>query len=130
MVSTGSEVPVTMDAAKVLKEKGLKIRVVSLPCWEVFDVQPKEYRLSVLPSGKPIMSIEAYSTFGWNKYAHETFGLPSFGASGPYAKVYEKFEITGNGIASRAQKVVDFYKKRGQPIHSPLISALGGLDDE
>jgi transketolase len=124
LISTGSEVPIVVDAAKQLREQGLKVRISSLPCFEVFNQQSKEYRLSVLPHGAPIMSVEAYSTFGWNEYAHESFGLKSWGASGPYLKVYEKFELTPNGIASRAAKVVDFYKKRGDKVYSPVDKAI------
>lgn len=130
IISTGSEVCLVLDAAKKLQEKGLKVRIVSLPCWEVFQNQDNEYKLSVLPSGAPVLSVEAYSTFGWGALSHEHFGLKAFGASGPYQKVYEKFDMTPAGIASRAEKVVAFYKKRGHPIYSPLISALGGIDDE
>jgi transketolase len=50
-----------MEAAKVLTDEGLKVRVVSLPCWSIFDSQSEEYKLSVLRSGAPILSVEAYS---------------------------------------------------------------------
>lgn len=130
LISTGSEVALCMDALKTLKDQGIKARLVSLPCWEVFQTQDKEYKLSVIPSGAPVMSVEAYSTFGWGALSHEHFGLASFGASGPYKEVYEHFDLTGEGIAKRATKVINFYRKRGHPIYSPLISALGELDDE
>lgn len=94
IVATGSEVGIAVDAAKKLKEQGLKTRIVSLPCWLTFDQQPAEYRKSVLRSGAPILSVEANSTVGWAKYAHEQFGLPSWGASAPYQKLYEKFGLT------------------------------------
>lgn len=61
IVSTGSEVSIAADAATKLSEAGFKTRVVSIPCWEVFDAQPTEYKLSVLRSGAPILSVEAYS---------------------------------------------------------------------
>lgn len=54
------------------------------------NVQSAEYRLSVLPSGSPVMSVEAYSIYGWGSLSHDHFGLKSWGSSGPYAKVYEK----------------------------------------
>lgn len=60
-MSTGSEVPIAVEAAALLEKEGIKTRVVSLPCWEVFDSQPEEYRLSVLRSGAPILSVEAYT---------------------------------------------------------------------
>jgi transketolase len=71
IVSTGSEVCIAVEAAGKLKAQGLRIRVVSLPCWLTFDQQPEEYRLSVLRSGAPILSLEALSTVGWQKYSHE-----------------------------------------------------------
>lgn len=61
IVSTGSEVSIALEAAKKLKEEGIKTRVVSLPCWLIFDQQSEDYRLSVLRSGAPILSLEALS---------------------------------------------------------------------
>lgn len=61
IVSAGSEVCIALEAAVQLKSEGVKARVVSLPCWSVFDSQPQEYRLSVLRSGAPILSVEALS---------------------------------------------------------------------
>src|SRR5690606_24952766 len=111
VVSTGPEVSTALDAVKFLKENnGITARLVSLPCWEVFDAQPKDYRLSVFPDGIPILSIEPMTTLGWEKYSHEQFGLNRFGASGPYKEVYEKFEFTPEGIAKRAVATVDFWK--------------------
>lgn len=71
IVSSGSEVAIALEAASKLKAEGLKVRVVSLPCWSVFDKQDKAYKLSVLRSGAPILSLEALSTVGWQKYSHE-----------------------------------------------------------
>jgi len=124
IVSTGSEVSIAVDAAKKLSANGIKTRVVSLPCWEVFDAQDEKYRLSVLRSGAPILSLEAYNTLGWQKYSHEQYGLAAWGASGPFDKVYEKFGITGTHIAEVGKKVVDFYKKQGREVISPLLKAL------
>jgi len=90
LVSTGSEVGICVDAVKYLKENhSLNARVVSIPCFEVFDAQDKEYRLSVLPDGIPSLSVEVMSTMGWERYTHEQFGLNRFGASGPYLEVYK-----------------------------------------
>jgi transketolase len=89
IVSTGSEVGICLEAVKFLaKEKSVKARVVSLPCFEVFDAQTKEYKLSVIKAGIPTLSVEVMSTMGWEKYSHEQFGLNRFGASGPYKEVY------------------------------------------
>jgi len=90
LVSTGSEVCICVDAVKYLAEKhNIKARVVSIPCFEVFDNQTKEYRLSVLPDGIPSLSVEVMSTMGWERYTHEQFGLNRFGASGAYKDVYK-----------------------------------------
>ncbi|KAK0210537.1 transketolase [Desarmillaria ectypa] len=124
IVSSGSEVTIALDAAAKLGAEGIKTRVVSLPCWLVFDQQPEEYRLSVLRSGAPILSLEALSTAGWQKYSHEQYGLPGWGASGPYQKVYEKFGITGSNIAVVGKKVVEFYKQKGGEVVSPLVKAI------
>jgi transketolase len=124
IVSTGSEVSIAVEAASKLKAEGIKTRVVSLPCWLTFDQQDEEYRLSVLRSGAPILSLEALSTAGWQKYSHEQWGLRAWGASAPYQKVYERFGITGTNIAAVGKKVVDFYKKQGVPVVSPLVKAI------
>jgi transketolase len=61
IVSTGSEVSIAVEAANKLKAEGIKTRIVSLPCWLTFDQQPQDYKLSVLRSGAPILSLEALS---------------------------------------------------------------------
>jgi len=126
LVSTGSEVSLCLEAVKVLAGKDIKARVVSMPCVEVFDAQSKDYKLSVIPDGIPAMSVEVMSTLGWEKYSHEQFGLNRFGASGPYKKVYEKFEFTPEGISKRAIATVDFYKDV-KPLRSPLNRAFTQL---
>ncbi|KAF8502560.1 transketolase [Hysterangium stoloniferum] len=123
-VSTGSEVGIAVEAAGILAKEGVKARVVSLPSWEIFDVQDEAYKLSVLRSGAPIVSFEALTTLGWAKYSHEQIGINTFGASAPYQKVYERHGFTAPSIAVRGKKVVDFYKKKGGEIVSPLVSAL------
>lgn len=122
LISTGSEVSIAIDAATALKSKGISARVVSAPCFEVFDSQPKEYKLKVLPDGIPVMSIEAASTMGWERYSHEQFGLNRFGASAPYKHVYEKFEFTPEGVSKRAITTIEFYK--GQSLRSPINRAF------
>ncbi|EGN96012.1 hypothetical protein SERLA73DRAFT_112066 [Serpula lacrymans var. lacrymans S7.3] len=124
IVSSGSEVSIALEAAGKLKAEGIKTRIVSMPCWSVFDSQDQQYRLSVLRSGAPILSLEALSTTGWQKYSHEQYGLPAWGASGPYQKVYEKFGITGTNIAAVGKKVVQFYREQGVKVISPLVKAL------
>ncbi|KAL4958786.1 transketolase tktA [Aspergillus stella-maris] len=123
IISTGSEVSICIDAATYLqKNHGIVARVVSVPCFEVFDAQPKDYKLKVLPDGIPVLSVEVCSTMGWERYSHEQFGLNRFGASGPYKEVYAKFEFTPEGISKRALATIDFYK--GVPVRSPINRAF------
>jgi transketolase len=126
LVSTGSEVCIVVDAAKELEKQGIKARIVSMPCFEVFDAQSKEYRLSVLPDGIPSLSVEVMSTMGWERYTHEQFGLNRFGASGAYMDVYKKFEFTPEGVAKRAIATVEFWKPVPN-IRSPINRAFQQL---
>ena len=102
LVSTGSEVSICRDAAAQLRE------------------QPLDYRLSVLPSGHPILSVEAYSTLGWGKYAHVHHGINSFGVSAPYQEAYKHFHMTDKDVAEKAAKVVEYYKSLDQKLYSPV----------
>lgn len=127
LVSTGSEVCICVDAVKELAEKhNIKARIVSMPCFEVFDAQDKEYRLSVLPDGIPSLSVEVMTTMGWERYTHEQFGLNRFGASGAYKDVYKKFEFTPEGIAKRAVATVNFWKDVPN-VRSPINRAFQQL---
>ena len=120
IVSTGSEVSICIDAAKYLKkEHNVTARVVSIPCFEIFDVQDKEYRLSVLPDGIPILSVEAMSTMGWERYSHEQFGLNRFGASGPYKEVYK---VGSNMTVSEEAVLMTFNRDSSSPLRA-LASA-------
>lgn len=90
LVSTGSEVSICVEAVKYLKDNhNISARVVSMPCVEVFDAQPRDYKLKCLPEGIPSLSVEALSTLGWEKYSNEQFGLNRFGVSGAYKDVYK-----------------------------------------
>ncbi|SGZ39217.1 probable Transketolase [Hanseniaspora guilliermondii] len=122
IVSTGSEVGIVVDAVKNLAEAGIPARIVSLPDFNTFDKQSKEYKLEVFPDGAPVLSVEVLSTFGWNKYAHESFGINRFGASGKGPEVYKYFGFTPEGIAQKAKTVVDFYE--GREVKSMLNKAL------
>ena len=122
LVASGSEVSIAIEAAELLKAQNVVARVVSLPCFELFDQQPREYQLAVFPDGAPIISVEAYSTVGWAKYSHEQIGINSFGASAPFKQVYAKFGITGENIAAKTQDVLKFY--HGDKLRSPLNKAL------
>jgi len=103
IVATGSEVSLALEAQRLLSEQGLRVRVVSLPCWEVFEAQPAKYRESVLPKSLPTLSVEAGSPLGWERYADRSIGLTRFGASAPYPTVYQNLGFT-------VQRVMDELK--------------------
>ena len=101
LVATGSEVSLAVSAQALLKEKGIDVRVVSMPCWSYFDKQDEAYKKEVisLPREK-VVSIEMLSTFGWAKYAGTNIGLDQFGASAPAKDVIKKFNFTPEYVAS------------------------------
>jgi transketolase len=116
-IATGSEVEVALDAAAELEGQGIGADVVSMPCTERFDAQPREYREDILPdvSNREILrvSVEAGSTFGWERYTglHGLrIGIDRFGVSAPAADAYAYFGLTPDKIA---QRVTDFMKQRG-----------------
>lgn len=111
LVGTGSETSLCVETAALLAKDGIKARVVSMPCWELFDNQSLDYKLSVFTVGSPIVSVEASSTFGWEKYAHVPIGINTFGSSGPAKDLYKKFGLVPDVIGAKVKKVVDFYKK-------------------
>ncbi len=107
-MGTGSEVHICLDAARQLKKEGVHARVVSMPCWELFDLQSDEYKESVLPgSVKVRIAVEAASKLGWEKYAGDQgiiVGMESFGASAPYQELYQKFGFTAENIITLVKK--------------------------
>ena len=102
LVATGSEVSLAVQAQALLLEKGVDVRVVSMPCWSYFDKQDAEYKASVinLPRDK-VVSIEMLSTFGWAKYAGLNIGIDTFGASAPAKDVIKKFNFTPEFVAEQ-----------------------------
>jgi transketolase len=116
LIASGSEVSLATAAYDLLLQSGLKPRVVSLPSWELFGAQPQSYRDDVLPP--PItarVSIEAASTFGWERWvgqAGEIIGLNRFGASAPIADIYKNLNFTPEFIAQRARALLERSGKR------------------
>ncbi len=106
LVGAGSEVQHCVAAASTLRSEGIEARVVSLPCWEVFESQDEAYRDSVLPAGLPAVSIEAGTTFGWAKYADVNIGIDRFGASAPGSVVMEKLGITADAVVTAARDLL------------------------
>ena len=111
LIGSGSEVHIALEAGRMLKEKGISARVVSLPSWDVFEAQSEDYRRSVLPAGiKARVSVEAGLTFGWCRYTGDSgvaVGIDHFGASAPGKTLYEKFGITAARVMAEAMRLVD-----------------------
>ena len=110
LIATGSEVAMTLWAARKLAEEGAKVRMVSLPSWEIFDRQPQEYRDSVLPPQVTArLAVEAGIKLGWEHYVGLTgkiIGMETFGASAPGTVLYEKFGFTSANIVAVAKDML------------------------
>jgi transketolase len=109
IIATGSEVSAALGAADVLDRDGLSARIVSLPCWELFDSQPVAYRNEVLGTA-PRVSVEAGSVFGWERIVGPgglSIGIDHFGASAPAEVLAEQFGFTPDAIAGRVKSFLD-----------------------
>jgi transketolase len=110
LIGTGSEVHVALDSGRQLAEEGVKVRVVSMPSWELFDRQPADYRESVLPSAvRARVAVEAGMKLGWEHYIGlegAVVGMESFGASAPVGVLYQEFGITAENVAAQARALL------------------------
>lgn len=109
LIATGSEVSAALGAADLLQNDGVEARVVSLPCWELFEQQTDDYRNEVLGSA-PRVSIEAGSVFGWERIVGSdglSIGIDHFGASAPAEVLAEKFGFTPEDITARVKEFLD-----------------------
>ncbi|MGH9321065.1 MAG: transketolase [Vicinamibacteria bacterium] len=110
VIATGSEVEIALQAQSILERGGIRSRVVSMPCWEIFDAQDSAYRESVLPSSvKARVSIEAGVSFGWERYlgrAGKAVAIDRFGASAPGEVNYEKLGLTAEAVVSAIQSLL------------------------
>jgi transketolase len=102
LIGTGSEVSLCLEAAELLTEAGTRVRVVSLPSWDLFAAQGADYRDQILPPGVPTLSVEAASNFGWERYADASVGIDHFGASAPGPVVLREFGFDPVHVAARA----------------------------
>jgi transketolase len=109
LIATGSEVELAMEAARTLGQQGVPVRVVSMPCTEVFDEQPLEYREGVLPSWcRARVAVEAATADYWRKYVGldgEVVGMISFGASAPAPQLFEHFGFTVSHVVDAVKRV-------------------------
>jgi transketolase len=107
LVATGSEVEIALEAQKKLEEEGIGARVVSLPCFALFEKQPAKYRNEVLGGKLPRVAVEAGVRDGWDRWIGPEggfVGMASFGASAPYKALYKHFGITADAVARTAKE--------------------------
>jgi transketolase len=110
LIGTGSEVHLALEAAQSLREENVRVRVVSLPCWELFAQQDTEYRAEVLPPQiKARVGVEAGVQQGWERWIGEGgafVGMRGFGASAPYKELYKQFGITAEAVGKAALRLL------------------------
>jgi transketolase len=115
LLATGSEVEIAMTARAMLEADGIGTRVVTMPCWELFEAQPEAVRRKVLPRGPVRVGVEAAVRHGWDRWLcgeggdarrADFVGMAGFGASGPYKALYEHFGITPAAVADRVRKLL------------------------
>lgn len=107
LIATGSEVSLAVDAQKLLLEKGIDVRVISMPSWELFEEQGAEYKNKVLDQAwDNRVSIEMLSTFGWDRYAKHHMGVDRFGASAPAKDVIKKLDFTVEHLVKMVEEIV------------------------
>jgi len=107
IIATGSEVQLAMAAKALLAEEGIKVRVVSMPCTNVFDRQDKDYKKSVLPKGLPRVAVEmGVSDFWWKYGVDAVVGIDTFGESAPAGVLFKHFGFTPENVAATVKAVL------------------------
>jgi transketolase len=109
LIATGSEVQLAVNAARELEQSGVPVRVVSMPCTQVFDQQPADYQAHVLPPGGARLVIEAGATDGWWRYVAghgDVIGINRFGHSAPAKPLFEHFGFTVDAVIEAARRLV------------------------
>lgn len=106
LLATGSEVDVCRRAADRLAQDSIAARVVSLPSWDRFLAQGPEFRAEMLPSGCPVLSVEAATTFGWSQFADRSIGIDRFGASAPGGLALERLGIDVDNVVAIAREML------------------------
>jgi transketolase, bacterial and yeast len=110
LIATGSEVQLAVAAQKALAEEGIHVRVISMPSWDLFDKQPKEYKDSVLlPDVKARLAIEMAHPFGWERYVGDQgdiLGIDTFGASAPGDRVIKEYGFTVENVVSKVKALL------------------------
>jgi transketolase len=110
LIGTGSEVSIAVEAASLLSDAGINARVVSMPGWELFDAQPKEYREAILLPGVPSLAVEAGVTLAWGRYlgteSDRVLGIDRYGASAPYKTIYEQYGLTADRLTIEVKNLL------------------------
>jgi len=115
LMATGSEVEIAMKARDLLQAEGIGTRVVSMPCWELFEEQDDSYRKRVLPAGPVRVAVEAAIRFGWDRWLYGErgrrekggfVGMHDFGASAPAPTLYKEFGITAEAVAAKVKSLL------------------------
>ena len=107
IIATGSEVALAMAAREHLAKDGIDVRVVSMPCVELFRDLPEDAQAELIPFDRPIVAVEAAAPETWYEFADDVIGLSRFGASAPGPKVYEELGFTPEHVAERVQALVE-----------------------
>ncbi|MEE9250548.1 MAG: transketolase [Alphaproteobacteria bacterium] len=110
LLATGSEVAIALQARERLKGEGIGASVVSMPCWQLFEAEPEEYRTKVLGKNTVRVAVEAASPFGWERYVGAdgaVVAMRSFGASAPCEALSEHFGFTADGVAEAARRCLE-----------------------
>jgi transketolase len=106
LIATGSEVELALNSAKILNEKGISTKVVSVPCFDLLVEQNSEYINSLIPKDSLKIAIEMARGLEWFRFADEVIGMDSFGASAPAGKLFEKFGFTVSQIVSKVENMI------------------------
>lgn len=109
LLATGTEVALAVRAAAQLRAENVRVRVVSMPCWEDFTATDPLQRSEIVPVGVPIVSIEAGSTFGWSRWADVSIGIDTFGASAPGDVAMERLGISEGAIVMAVRDLLDAF---------------------
>lgn len=106
LVGTGSELSVAIEAADLLAAESIPVTVVSMPSWDRFSARDSSQRSAVLPPGLPVVSVEAGSTFGWERWADRSVGIDRFGASAPGSRVMDELGITPAHVVAEVRDLL------------------------
>merc|ERR1719270_797449 len=123
MVGTPGAMTLRRYAADALEKAGTPTRVVSLPCSDLFDCQPAEYRRSVIAAGVPTVFVEAGITFGLERYSHFQVSMNNFGQSAPGAKVFDFYGFTPQKVAASVTEFLGVAETYTLPIQRDSFKA-------